>query len=78
MVGDIHGQLFDVLNLLEIGQEPPTTSYIMIGDFVDRGHHSVETMTLLLCLKIKFSQHVTLLRGNHECKEITVHYGFFD
>ena len=66
VVGDLHGQFFDLLNLLKVGGWPPQTSYIFLGDFVDRGHNSVETLSLLLCLKLKYPGQVTLLRGNHE------------
>jgi len=67
VVGDLHGQFFDLLNIFEtVGGWPPHTSYVFLGDLVDRGHHSVETLSLLLCLKLKFPAHVTLLRGNHE------------
>ena len=66
IVGDLHGQFFDLLHLLNVGGWPPDTSYIFLGDFVDRGHNSVETLSLLLCLKLKYPGHVTLLRGNHE------------
>ena len=68
VVGDLHGQFYDLLQLLspEVGGEPPDSAYVFLGDFVDRGHHSVETLSLLLCLKLKFPGHVTLLRGNHE------------
>ena len=102
IVGDLHGQFYDLLHLLspEVGGEPPDSSYgeyssylycifycscdmhkltklylylpqsnvipVFLGDFVDRGHNSVETLSLLLCLKLKFPGHVTLLRGNHE------------
>ncbi len=72
IVGDLHGQFYDLLNLLspEVGGEPPDTSYVFLGDFVDRGHNSVETLSLLLCLKLKYPGHVTLLRGNHEVNHI--------
>lgn len=80
VVGDLHGQFYDLLQLLspEVGGEPPDSSYVFLGDFVDRGHNSVETLSLLLCLKLKFPGHVTLLRGNHESRQITQVYGFFD
>ena len=64
--GDIHGQFHDLLELLRQGGDCPATNYIFMGDFVDRGHHSVETLELLLCLKARYPQCVTLLRGNHE------------
>jgi len=76
VVGDLHGQFYDLLHILDFS--PPETSYIFLGDFVDRGHNSVETLTLLLCLKLKYPQHVTLLRGNHESRQITQVYGFYD
>jgi hypothetical protein len=66
IVGGLHGQFFDLLQLLQVGGWPPDTCYIFLGDFVDRGHNSVETLSLLLCLKLKYPGHITLLRGNHE------------
>ena len=69
VVGDLHGQFFDLLHLLDqIGGWPPQTAYVFLGDFVDRGHNSVETLSLLLALKLKYPGHVTLLRGNHEVR----------
>jgi serine/threonine-protein phosphatase 6 catalytic subunit len=78
IVGDLHGQVFDLIHLLNVSGWPPRTSYIFLGDFVDRGHNSVETLSLLLCLKLQFPGHVTLLRGNHESRQITQVYGFYD
>eukprot|EP01031_Cornospumella_fuschlensis_P050841 gene50841-62180_t len=76
--GDIHGQFYDFLRLLKIGGYPPNTKYIFMGDFVDRGHNSVETFQLLLCLKAKYPEAITLLRGNHESRQITQVYGFYE
>lgn len=76
--GDVHGQFYDLLELFRQGGEIPTKSYIFMGDFVDRGHHSVETLQLLLCYKARYPQCITLLRGNHESRQVTQVYGFYD
>ena len=76
--GDIHGEFYDLLQIFRAGGEIPDTSYIFTGDFVDRGSNSVETFEYLLCLKIKYPDHITLLRGTHESRQITKVYGFYD
>eukprot|EP01098_Paradermamoeba_levis_P013540 TRINITY_DN61_c0_g1_i1.p1 TRINITY_DN61_c0_g1~~TRINITY_DN61_c0_g1_i1.p1 ORF type:complete len:334 (-),score=75.85 TRINITY_DN61_c0_g1_i1:142-1143(-) len=76
--GDIHGQFFDLKELFKVGGECPTTNYLFMGDFVDRGFNSVETFLLLLALKVRYPDRITLIRGNHESRQITQVYGFYD
>lgn len=78
IVGDIHGQFFDLLKIFRMNGPVPEKRYLFLGDCVDRGAHSVETILLLLCLKIRHGSHVFLLRGNHESLFLSKAYGFKD
>ena len=66
------------MELFKVGGEVPDTNYLFLGDFVDRGFNSVESFLLLLALKVRYPERITLIRGNHESRQITQVYGFYD
>ena len=76
--GDIHGQYYDLLRVFDILNYPPQSTFLFLGDYVDRGKQSLECLLLLLSLKIKYPDKIFLLRGNHECEALNKIYGFFD
>ena len=78
IVGDIHGQYTDLIRLFEMCGFPPNSNYLFLGDYVDRGKQSLETILLLFCYKLKFPENFFMLRGNHECANVTRVYGFYD
>jgi serine/threonine-protein phosphatase 2A catalytic subunit len=77
-VGDIHGQWHDLLEVFKLVGWPPKTHLLFLGDYVDRGYYSVECVSLVVALKVRYPQHVHLIRGNHESRQITQVYGFYD
>ena len=69
--GDIHGQFCDLKELFEVGSDVPEANYLFMDDFVDRDYYSVETL-LLLGLKVRYSDRITLIYGNHESHQINI------
>ncbi|EGW30588.1 uncharacterized protein SPAPADRAFT_63430 [Spathaspora passalidarum NRRL Y-27907] len=78
VVGDVHGQFHDLIRIFNCCGYPPYSNYLFLGDYVDRGYKSLETILLLLCYKIKYPENFFMLRGNHESANITKIYGFYD
>ena len=67
-----------MIELFKIGGDSPDSNYLFMGDYVDRGYYSVECVTLLICLKVRYPNRIHLTRGNHESRQITQVYGFYD
>lgn len=76
--GDIHGHYHYLLELFEHGGVPPESNYLFLGDYVDRGRQSIETICLLMCYKVKYPENFFCLRGNHESASLSRIYGFYD
>ena len=76
IVGDIHGQYYDLCHLLDKTGSPSNFNYLFLGDYVDRGIYGFEVILLLFAIKLNFPENVFMLRGNHETKNMTQHFTF--
>lgn len=82
--GDIHGQYQDIMRFFHLWGSPDAASdiepyeYLFLGDYVDRGNHSLETICMLIALKIKYPERIHLIRGNHEDRRTNSGFGFYD
>lgn len=76
IVGDIHGQYYDLCHMLEKAGDPKNINYLFLGDYVDRGIFGTRVLLVLLAMKINYPQKVILLRGNHESRSMTENFTF--
>jgi serine/threonine-protein phosphatase 2B catalytic subunit len=76
IVGDIHGQYYDLCHMLEKAGDPKIMNYLFLGDYVDRGIFGTRVLLVLMALKIVYPQKVVLLRGNHESRSMTENFTF--
>ncbi|OHS93934.1 Ser/Thr protein phosphatase [Tritrichomonas foetus] len=78
VVGDIHGNIFDLIRILAHTTSPPRSRLLFLGDYVDRGEFSLEVVMLLFSLMLNYPDSVFLLRGNHEFEAMNFQYGFLN
>ena len=76
--GDIRGQFFDLIELFKIGGNIPNTNYLFLGNYIGEGYYSIECISLLLCLKIRYPKRIYLLRGNKDNRQSSQVNGFYD
>jgi protein phosphatase len=76
VVGDIHGNIFDLLRIFVHAGSPPRSRFLFLGDYVDRGEYSIEVIALLFAMLLTYPNHIFMLRGNHEFASMNSKYGF--
>ena len=76
VVGDIHGNIDDLLRIFDQTGYPPEEKFVFLGDYEDRGKYGLEVLILLFSLKVKFPEHIFMIRGNHEILHVSENYGF--
>ena len=78
IVGDLHGHLLNLYQILQFCDTPPNTKYLFLGDIVDRGPFSLETTALIFALKVCYPEYIYIIRGNHEFSTVSLTGGFFE
>ena len=78
VIGDLHGNLHDLIRIINSIIDIFSNNVLFLGDYVDRGHFQLETITLLLALRIEYPNNIFLIRGNHEFINVNSHGGFKD
>lgn len=78
IVGDIHGQFYDLVAMLRKlkGRSSTSSKLLFLGDYVDRGNYGPEVALYLFCLKLKTPEDIFLLRGNHESRDMAESFNF--
>lgn len=76
IVGDLHGQYYDLVHMLEKAGDPAEINYLFLGDYVDRGIFGLEVVLVLIAIKLTFPKQMVMLRGNHESRNMTENFTF--